>query len=313
MANTSLREAYGQALARLGAERPDFVCFDADTASGTGAYHFCDAFPGRHFRFGIAEQNMMSAAAGFSTFGIIPVVNTYGVFASMRAAEQIRNFIAYPRFNVKIVSGPAGLDVGPDGVTHQAIEDLSIMRAIPNMVVLAPGDAITMAGAVRAMMDHSGPVYLRTARSPIPSVHHPGHRFEIGTAVQLRSGRDVTIIAIGVMLHRALQAADLLARRGLDARVLDCASVKPLDADAIVACARETGAIVTAEDHSVIGGLGSAVAEVLTSRFCAPLERVGVLDTFAESGSADDLFRKYHLTAEDIAAAAEKAFARRSG
>jgi transketolase len=306
MVEISLREAFGLALVELGRERDDFVVLDADVAGGTGTHHFKTAFPGRFYDFGIAEQNMMAAAAGMATTGIIPVVTTFAVFATMRAIEQLRTFVAYPRLNVKVAGSHCGLDVGPDGATAQALEDLAITRAVPNLTVVSPGDPVEMRLAVRAILDHDGPVYLRTGRSPVPTLFPETHRFTLGRAQVLEEGDAVSIVAAGVMVHRALAAAAMLRREGLRARVVSCPTLKPLDVDLLVASAERTGAIVTAEDHNVIGGLGGAVAEALGEHCPVPMLRIGVRDRFGASGSPEALAQHYHLEAADIAAAARR-------
>ena len=300
MSETSLREAFGRALVEAGKERSDFVVFDADVAGGTCTNFFREAFPERFFQCGIAEQNMFSLAAGFSTTGITPVVTAYGVFAAMRAIEQARNSIAYPNFNVKIVASHLGLDTGPDGPTHQSMEDIAIYRSIANFAVIAPGDPIEMPGAVEAMLNHKGPLYMRTGRSPVPSVPNIGARFEIGKAKVIRDGSDVVIFATGVMLHRAYGAATELDEEGVSAMVVNVSSIKPIDKALIIESARKTGAVVTAEDHNRFGGLGSAVAEVLSESVPTPMRMVAIDDTFAESGDPIALARKYGLSIDDI-------------
>lgn len=297
-----MREAFGRALVELGRRRDDFVVFDADVAGGTCTNLFREVFPERFFQCGIAEQNMMSVAAGFSTVGVIPVVTTYAVFASMRACEQARNSIAYPRFNVKIAASHVGVDTGPDGPSHQCMEDVAVYRAIPGFTVLAPGDPAETEAAVEAMLDHDGPVYMRTGRSPFPPV--PGHPpdFEIGRGKVIRDGSDATVMATGVMVHRAWAAASMLEEEGIGVRVVNMSTLKPIDEELVVRCARETKGIVTAEDHTRLGGLGSAVAEVLALRGGARLAMVAIDDRFAESGDPADLARKYGLTHEHIAA-----------
>jgi transketolase len=302
----SLREAFGRALVAAGGQRDDFVVLDADVAGGTGTHHFKHAFPNRFYDFGIAEQNMMAAAAGIAATGLVPVVTTFAVFATMRALEQLRTFAAYPRFPVKVAGSHCGLDVGPDGATAQALEDLAITRAIPNLTVVVPADAVEMAAAVDAILDHPGPVYLRTGRSPLPTLFGAGHRFVLGHAQVLEDGDDVTLVAAGTMVHRALAAAAMLRREGIRARVVNCPTLKPLDAGCLVESAARTGAIVTAEDHSVIGGLGGAVAEALAIRSPVPMAMVGVRDRFGASGDPDALARHFGVTAEDVAAAARR-------
>jgi len=278
----TMRDAFGQTLIELAKERDDFVVLDGDVAGGTGTHIFREAFPDRFIQCGIAEQNMMSVAAGLSTTGVIPIVACYAVFASMRAIEQARNSIAYPAFNVKIAASHLGVDVGPDGATHQAIEDIAIYRAIPNFKVISPADPVELAKALPVVLDMKGPVYLRTGRSPLPSFMDESQDFKMGKAVLLREGRDATIIAVGVMVHRALKAAEILEKENILCSVINMSTIKPLDSAAIIEAAKKTGAIVTAEDHNIIGGLGGAIAECLAGHCPVPLERVGIRDTFAE-------------------------------
>ncbi|MCF8076624.1 MAG: transketolase family protein [Desulfotignum sp.] len=297
----NMRDAFGECLVELATLREDFVVLDADVAGGTGTHVFREAYPDRFIQCGIAEQNMMSVAAGISTTGLIPVVTCYAVFAAMRALDQARNSIAYPHFNVKVVVSHLGLDVGPDGPTHQCIEDLAIMRSIPNFTVISPADPVELHAAFQAILDHEGPVYFRTGRSPLPQIFESGDiRFEIGKGQVLRNGTDVTIIAVGVMVHRALNAAELLAEEGISCRVVNMSTIKPIDAGLIEESARETGCIVTAEDHNIIGGLGGAVAEVLAETYPVRLIRLGVRDVFAESGDPEELAAAYGLMPTDI-------------
>jgi len=309
-AGDSLREAFGRALVELGAARDDFVVFDADVAGGTGTHHFRKAWPGRFYQFGIAEQNMMAAAGGFATVGVIPVVTTFAVFA-LRALEQARLAIAYPRRNVKIVASHPGLDVGPDGASAQALEDLAAFAAIPGMAVVSPADPVEVAQAAAAILDHDGPVYMRTGRSTARRVLGPDDRFVLGRGMVLRDGGDVTLAACGVEVARALDAAEQLARDGVDARVVNLSTLKPLDRDLMARCAEETGCFVTAEDHNVHGGLGSAVASALATMHPCPVEMVGVRDRFGESGEPDDLAEHLGLSARFIAAAAREAVRRK--
>jgi len=308
------RVAYGKALVAVGETRPNVVVLEADLGKGTQTVLFRERFPERYFPVGIAEGNMMGVAAGLATTGLVPFASTFCVFASMRAVEQFRNSIAYPRLNVKVVATNAGIEIGPDGATHQAIEDIAIMRAIPNVTVLVPSDPVMTMKLIPMVADSVGPVYVRIGRQDTPYLYdeHTLH-LEFGKAVLAREGHDVTIIAIGNMVCRALAAAEILEREGISARVLDMFSIKPLDTDAIVRAARETGCIVTAEDHNILGGLGGAVAEVLSAELPVPLVRVGVQDTFAESGDGEAVLRAYGLTAERIAEAARIAMARRDG
>ena len=307
----TMREAFGQGLVELAKVRDDFVVLDADVAGGTGVQPFREAYPDRFIQCGIAEQNMMSVAAGLASTGIIPIVTCYAVFASMRAIEQARNSIAYPRYNVKIVASHLGLDVGPDGATHQAIEDIAILRSIPQFTVVAPADPVELRKALAVILDLDGPVYLRTGRSPLPTISPADAQFEIGKGVVLREGSDVTVIAVGVMVHRALAAAEHLASAGVSCRVVNMSTLKPIDGALIVESARMTGAIVTAEDHNVFGGLGGAVAEVLVREYPCPVEFVGINDTFGESGDPEELAEKYGLTPSFIVAAARKVIMRK--
>jgi transketolase len=305
------RIAYGRALAKLGGERGDIVVLDADISCCTYTMYFAEKYPERFFNLGVAEQNMMAVAAGLATTGVLPIANTYAVFASMRAVEQFRTFIAYPNLNVKVAASHGGVHVGADGPTHQGIEDMGIYRTIANTTVVSPADAVATDGLLRAIVEHRGPVYFRLARAPVPVIYSPEFSFELGRAVTLRSGDDVTLIAVGLMVHWALEAAEALARDGIQARVLDCHTIKPLDAAAVVQAAEETGAIVTIEDHLVNGGLGSAVAEALGESRPTPMYRIGLRDTFGESGALEELFDKYGLSARHIAEAARSVIARR--
>jgi len=302
-AGDSLREAFGRALVRLGEERTDFVVFDADVAGGTGTHHFRKAHPDRFYQFGIAEQNMMAAAGGFAATGVPVFVTTFAVFM-LRALEQVRLSVAYSKRNVKIVASHPGLDVGPDGASAQCLEDLAVFRAMPGMVVVSPADSLEAELATAAILDYEGPVYMRTGRSPCPRVLPPDYRFKLGRGVVLRDGSDVTVIACGVEVARALAAAEQLAATQISVRVVNLSTLKPLDEELVVRCARETGAIVTAEDHNVLGGLGGAVSECLARFRPCPVEFVGVADRFGESGEPEELAEKFGLTAPHIAAAA---------
>jgi len=310
MAGDSLREAFGQALVDLADRYPDFVVLDADIAGGTGTHRFLKARPERFYQCGIAEQNMMALAAGFASLGAPVFVTTFAVFC-LRALEQARLSAAYARRNVKIVASHPGLDVGPDGASAQCLEDLAAFRAIPGMTVISPADPLEMALATEAVLQHEGPVYMRSGRSAARRILPPDHRFEIGKASVLRQGNDVTLVACGVMVAQALEAARLLAAEGIGARVVNMATLKPIDADCLRACAAETGCLVTAEDHNIHGGLGGAVAECLARNHPCPIEFVGVQDVFGESGEPDELREKYGLTSAAIASAARKAVARK--
>jgi transketolase len=306
----SLREAFGKALASLADTFPNLVVLDADIAGGTGVHHFRGKHPDRFVQFGIAEQNMMAAAGGMAAVGLLPVVTTFAVFC-LRAIEQARLSLAYARRNAKVVASHPGLDVGPDGGSAQALEDLAAWRAIPGMTVISPADPVEMALATRAILEFDGPVYMRTGRSPAARLFDADHIFEIGKGQIIRDGQDVTIIACGAQVMRALDAADLLASDGISARVVNMATIKPIDVRLIARCARETGAIVTAEDHNIHGGLGGAVAEALVATHPCPVEFVGVRDTFGASGEPEELAHHFGIAAPHIAAAARNALSRK--
>ncbi|HAG08326.1 MAG TPA: transketolase [Desulfotomaculum sp.] len=301
------REAYGQALVALGEKNPNIVVLDADLAKSTKTIDFKKHYPDRFFDFGVAEQNMIGTAAGFAAAGKIPFCSTFAVFATGRAFDQVRNSVAYPRLNVKIGASHAGITVGEDGASHQSVEDLALMRVVPNMTIFIPADAPETWDAVQAAVEINGPVYIRLGRLGVPILpRQEGAVFQPGKAVILRQGYDATIIATGIMVHQALIAAEELAREGKQVRVLNIHTLKPLDVAAIVKAAEETGFLVTAEEHSLIGGLGSAVAEV-TGEYCpVPVKRVGLPDVFGESGKAEELLVKYGLTPQNLIAAVEK-------
>lgn len=301
----SLRDAFGRSLIHLGSTRNDFVLFDADVAGGTGAKPFVQAFPQKVIQFGIAEQNMMAAAGGFADTGIIPLVTTFAAFGTMRAHEQFRTAVAYPKRNVKLCCSHLGVDVGPDGATAQMLEDLATVRAIPNVVVVVPADANQLMQALPAILDHSGPVYMRIGRSPAPVITPVDSAFTIGKATRLRDGNDVSLVATGALVARALSAAEELAKDGIAARVINLSTIKPLDRDELLAAARETGAIVTAEDHNVFGGMGSAVAEFLVENYPVPMSFIGVRDRFGKSGEPEELAQLFGLTSVDIQKAAK--------
>ena len=305
------RYSYAEAVIELGEKNPDVVVLDADVSKSIKTSDFADKFPDRAFNFGIAEQNMMAAAAGMATTGLIPFASTYAVFASLRALDMVRNSIHYPELNVKIAASHSGITPGPDGVTHQGQEDLSIMRSIANSTVIAAADPPTTKLAVWAAAEYQGPVYLSFTRDPVPVIFDLNYPFTIGKAVTVRKGADVTIIANRDLVVQALVAAEKLAAKGVDARVIDCHTIKPLDVEAVLQAAEQTGAIVTAENNVFYGGLGSAVAEVLVENRPTPMKRVGVRDTFAESGPYLELIDKYGLTARHIVAAAEEVLTRK--
>ena len=305
------REAYGKALVALG-EKYDFVVLDADLAEATKTSMFKKAFPDRFFDCGIAEGNMMSVAAGLAASGVTPFASSFAMFAAGRAYEQVRNSIGYPHLNVKIGATHAGITVGEDGATHQCCEDLALMRTIPGMTVVCPADEKETYLAVEAALAVNGPMYLRFGRFPVPTVTDiEGYSFEFGKGVVLREGSDVTIAATGYMVHLALEAADLLMADGISAEVINFHTIKPFDTELLAKSAAKTGAVVSAEEHSIIGGLGGAVAEALAETVPAPLERVGVADTFGRSGKVPPLLEYYGLTAAKIVEKAKAAIARR--
>jgi transketolase len=306
----TLREAFGKALTGVASRYPSLVVLDADVAGGTGTHHFRRAHPDRFIQLGIAEQNMVGVAAGMALAGCLPVASTFAVFA-LRTIEQVRQSIAYPRLNVKLAASHPGLDAGPDGASAQALEDIAAFRAIPEMAVVSPADPVEMTKAVPALLDYDGPVYIRTGRSPVRTLFDDSYVFQLGRGRIVRDGGDVTIVACGVEVARALDAAETLARSGVSARVVNMSTIKPIDEALIVQCARETGAFVTAEDHNIVGGLGSAVAEVLARTTPAPVEFVGVPDVFGESGEPEELADKYGLSGRSIAERARRAIARK--
>ncbi|CAM2067432.1 Transketolase family protein [Sulfidibacter corallicola] len=306
----SLKEAFGRALVRLGKTYPNFVVLDSDVAGVSGTHHFRRAFGDRFYQCGIAEQNMVSLAAGMSAVGLPVLVSTYAVYC-LRSLEQVRQSVAYPHRNVKIVASHSGLDVGPDGASTQCVEDLAAFRAIPGMVVLSPADPHEVAQATEAILKYPGPVYMRTGQSSARSIMPPDQAFTIGRATVLRDGRDATLVACGTMVAKALDAAESLVDQGLDVRVVNMATIKPIDQTCLLTCARETGCFITAEDHNVFAGLGGAVAEVLAQHMPCPLEMIGVDDTFGESGEPEELAEKYGLTEAAIVAAVLRAVARK--
>ena len=295
------RDSYGNALVELGKEAENLVVLDADLAAATKTGVFQKAFPDRHIDCGIAESNMMGIAAGIASTGKVPFVSTFAMFAAGRAFEQVRNSIGYPHLNVKIGATHAGISVGEDGASHQCNEDLALMRVIPGMTVINPSDDIEAKAAVRAAYAHEGPVYLRFGRLAVPVINdRADYKFEIGKGVTLRDGKDLTLIATGLCVSGALEAAEKLAADGIDARVINIHTIKPIDAELLVKAAQETGKIVTVEEHSVIGGLGGAVAEVLSEQCPVKMLRIGMNDVFGESGPAVQLLEKYGLDAEGI-------------
>ena len=301
------REAYGEALVEVGQINEDVVVLDADLSGSTRTSKFAGEFPDRFFNMGVSEQDMLATAAGLAASGKIPFASTFAIFAAGRAWEVIRQSICYPQHNVRIVASHGGITVGPDGASHQCTEDIALMRVLPNMSVIIPADAHEAKGAIRFAIQHQGPLYIRMARDKFPVLYDSNYRFELGRAQVHRRGNDATIIAIGLMIYEAQQAIDLLEEKGLQVGLINMSSIKPLDREAIVEAARSSGAIVTAEEHSIIGGLGSAVSEVLGEEYPVPLKRVGVKDVFGTSGKPKDLIVHYGLTAQDIVRAVEDA------
>lgn len=294
------RQSYGEALLELGKENEQIVVFDADLASATKTNLFAKEFPNRFFDMGIAEQNMISTAAGMATCGKIPYASTFAVFAAGRAYDQIRNSVCYPKLNVKICATHAGITVGEDGATHQMIEDISLMRTLPNMTVISTSDDIQTKWAVKEISKLNGPVYLRLSRLATPVIYDENQKFEIGKAVQIGDGTDATIFATGVTVSEALKAQRELKMKGIDVRVVDVHTIKPIDKELTVKCASETKRLISIEDHNIIGGLGSAISEVLADEYPVKLTRLGINDTFGKSGKATELMEYFGITANDI-------------
>jgi transketolase len=295
------RESYGNALKELGATASDLIVFDADLAGATKTSIFQKAYPDRHFDCGIAEANMVCAAAGASTFGLVPFVSTFAMFAAGRAFEQIRNTVGYPHLNVKIGATHGGISVGEDGASHQCCEDFALMRTIPGMVVISPSDDVEARAAVKAAYEHVGPVYLRFGRLAVPVIHDENNfTFQIGKGELLRDGKDVAIIATGLMVNEAVEAAKELETKGISARVINLATIKPLDEEMVLSAAKDCGKIITCEEHSVIGGLGEAVCSVLAEKLPTPVRRIGVNDEYGHSGPAAALLKQFGLSAEHI-------------
>lgn len=312
MEQVATRDAYGQALKRLGEEYRDVVVLDGDLSKSTKTADFAGAFPDRFFNMGIAEQNMMTVAAGLAASGKVVFASSFAIFAVGRAFEQVRNSIAYGQMNVKVCATHAGVTVGEDGGSHQSVEDIAIMRAIPNMKVVVPADGPSTALAVNAIYHEPGPFYLRLGRSKVPTIYSDKTDFRIGQAIKLRDGKDVGILACGIMVAEALQAATVLAEAGIEAAVLDVHTIKPLDREAVLQVARETGCLVTAEEHSVVGGLGGAVAELVSSEFPVPVEKVGIPDVFGQSGKPSELLEFYGLNSGRIVELARNAMGKKA-
>ena len=290
----SLRESFGVALTEIAPNYSNLVVLDADIAGGTGMHHLRDKYPEKFIQCGIAEQNMMAMAGGLAATGLIPIVTTFAIFM-LRAIEQARLSIAYANMNVKIIASHPGLDVGPDGASAQCLEDLACYRSIPNMVVLSPCDPLEIEQATKAILDYEGPVYMRTGRSDAQRILRDDYQFEIGKGKILKNGTDITIMGCGVTTSRALHAAELLEKEGVSTRVVNMSTIKPIDTEMVIKCAKETKGIVTVEDHNIFGGLGSAVAEVLVQNKPTPMEIIGVNDSFGESGEPDELAEKYGI------------------
>ena len=305
MKKVATRDSYGAALVELGQEKKNLVVLDADLAGATKTGVFKKAFPDRHFDFGIAEANMMCAAAGMSTAGLVPFASSFAMFAAGRAFEQVRNSIGYPHLNVKIGATHGGISVGEDGASHQCCEDFALMRSIPGMTVICPADDIEAKAAVKAAYEMEGPVYLRFGRLAVPVFHAEDFRFEIGKGEVLREGKDVAIIANGLLVYEAVLAAEELAKDGIDAMVINMATIKPLDEELVIAAAKKCGKVITCEEHSVIGGLGEAVCGVLSEKCPTPVKRIGVNDEFGHSGPAVALLKQFGLSCENIVAVAK--------
>ncbi|MEF2899897.1 MAG: transketolase family protein [Clostridia bacterium] len=301
------REAYGKALVKLGKINDDVVVLDADLSKSTKTNDFYKAYPDRFFNMGIAEQNLVGAACGFAAAGKIPFASTFAMFATGRAFEIIRNSACYPKLNVKICATHAGITVGEDGGSHQSVEDISLMRSIPNMTVLVPADGVEAEKMIFAAAEYNGPMYVRLGRSAVPTLFDENYNFEIGKGVVLKEGNDATIIACGMMVNEALIAADMLKEENINVRVINMSTIKPIDTELIIKAAKETKAIVTAEEHSIIGGLGSAVSEVVSENHPVKVKKVGLNDCFGESGTPGELLEKYGLTAKNIVAKVKEA------
>jgi transketolase len=311
MTKIATRTAYGQTLVKLGEENKNIVVLDADLSKSTKTADFAKKFPERFINAGIAEANLIGMAAGLAAAGKVPFASTFAIFAAGRAFEQIRNSVAYPKMNVKIAATHSGITVGEDGGSHQSVEDVALMRSLPNMTVIVPADAIDTAGAIQAAAAYNGPVYIRLGRLDVPVILPEDYQFELGKAVVLREGWDAAVFANGMMLGMALEAAGELAKQGIEIAVVNVATVKPLDIETIVEVSKQAGAVVTAEEHSILGGLGGAVAEVLVENCPVPMERVGLKDTFGESGAPTALLEKYGLTSDAIVKAVQKVITRK--
>jgi transketolase len=305
------REASGQILVEMGRANKDIVVCEADIGKSTKTCYFAKEFPERYINAGIAEQNLMNMAVGLASAGKIVFASTYSVFASMRACEQIRTFACYPNINIKIVASHGGLTPGNDGPTHQAIEDMGIMRSLPNMCVLMPADFNSTKALIKKTLEWKTPIFVRLTRDAVPCIYDENEKFEIGKGKVVKEGKDVTIIANGDMVYQAMQAAEALLGLGIQARVVDMHTIKPIDTELVLDCCKDTGAIVTVEDHNILNGLGSAVAEIIGEHKLVPIQRVGIKDRFAESGKYQELLTKYGLSVSDIVKAARAVIARK--
>lgn len=310
MSKIATREAYGNALVKLGQVNDKVVVLDADLSKSTKTNDFSKTFPERFFNMGIAEQNLIGAACGFAASGKIPFASSFAMFATGRAFEVIRNSVCYPKLNVKVCATHAGITVGEDGATHQSVEDISIMRSIPNMTVLVPADAVEAEQMIFEAAKVYGPMYVRLGRSAVPTLFDEGYKFKIGKGVLLRDGNDATIIACGIMVNEAIVASEALKSEGINVRVINMSTIKPIDKELIISAAKETKAIITAEEHSIIGGLGSAVSEVVSEECPVIVKKVGMKDTFGESGTPNELLQKYGLTSQEIVIAVKEAIAK---
>ena len=308
----AVRVAFGETLLTLAEEFPQLVVLDADISKSLRSDAFASLYPERHINFGVAEQEMLAASAGLAAVGKLPIACTYAAFAALRACEQVRTLLCYPKLNVKIACSHGGIEVGWDGPTHQAIEDVAVMRVLPNMTVVVPADANSVPTLLRQAVLHEGPVYFRMGRNPVPLIYPPSPKLTLGKAELLRPGEDITLAAMGAMVFYALEAAEVLALEGVGACVLDVHTVKPLDGNALLQAAHQTGAVVTVEDHNVIGGLGGAVAEFLGENCPVPMARIGVPDVYCESGAPSELFERYKMSVSDILAAARRTLARKT-
>ncbi|CEI71626.1 MULTISPECIES: transketolase family protein [Romboutsia] len=311
MSKIATREAYGKALVKLGQINDNVVVLDADLSKSTKTNDFYKTFPDRFFNMGIAEQNLIGAACGFAAAGKIPFASSFAMFATGRAFEVIRNSACYPKLNVKVCATHAGITVGEDGATHQSVEDIAIMRSIPNMTVMVPADGVEAEQMIFEAAKVYGPMYVRLGRSAVPTIFDENYKFEIGKGTVVREGNDLTIIACGIMVNEAIIASEVLKSEGINARVINMSTIKPIDKELIITAAKETGAIVTAEEHSILGGLGSAVSEVVTEECPVVVKKVGINDTFGESGTPAELVKKYGLTSNDIVKAAKEAIAKK--